>query len=225
MRMLCLLVFVCLGCQPGSQAVRPAGEAVHVDGEWLGIQPEAPTPAEGMLPEGAERLPTLAPPAPLQPIYKAPPEYVDERELPPDATGAELGKQYPHIIIDGVRCDWDTERKRYVDATWGCRVVWLQAGVDRQLMSQCEYRAGTDGQLHDGDIQVVLKPLQIRDGGAWRDLRPGDAIHASAAKALGLPAEGYAGDLVPIGQSLLLVEWDGKVWRHVDRATAVRSCE
>lgn len=156
---------------------------------------------------------------PLPPLDNVP--YVDESNLPEDDRHSEeSGKKFPRIIIDGVKCRWDADRKSYVDAVFGCKVIWLQVGNDRQLMSHCDWRQGKDGQLQDGDVQIVFKPLQIRDHGEWRDMRDEDPIHPNAAKAFGLPENPERGHFSPIGKSLLWARFDGDTWRLVDSTKA-----
>lgn len=150
------------------------------------------------------------------------PSFVDEANIVGkfDSTEA-LGKAYPRIAIDGVKCEYDPAQKWFLHAEYGCRVMWMEAGNDKMLMGHLDWRGASNAESFknkDGDIRLVALPLQIMKDGRWIDLRPGDVIHLNAAIGLGLQAKDQtpsAGDLRRIGNSGLWATFDGHDWKLV----------
>jgi hypothetical protein len=149
-------------------------------------------------------------------------EYVDEANITGDFPNTEeLGKAYPRIIIDGVKCDYDPEQKWFVHAALRCRVMWMGFGKDMCLMDQCDWRnhEGPPYENQDGDIRVLMQPIQILEKGKWRSLRTADTIHVNAAIGLGLQSKGETPErdtVSRIGLTNLWAGFDGSVWHLVD---------
>lgn len=149
--------------------------------------------------------------------------YVDECNIRGEFPNTEdLGKAYPHIIIDGVRCDYDPEQKWFVHAALRCRVMWMGIGDGKILMDRVDFRdhEGEPYENKDGDILVEMQPLKIMEKGKWRTLKAGDPIHKYAATYLGLQktkdATPERDTLSRLGNSDYWAEFDGETWKLAD---------
>lgn len=147
--------------------------------------------------------------------------YVDEANVRGDFPNTEeLGKAYPRIIIDGVKCDYDPDQKWFVHADYRCRVMWLGIGNDKVLMSENDWRdhSGPPFENRDGDIRLLMQPLQILDKGKWREVRPTDKLHVNAAVGLGLQKKDETPQrdtLSRLGRTNLWFQYTDS-WRLVD---------
>lgn len=151
-------------------------------------------------------------------------EYVDEANIRGDFPSTEeLGKVYPRIIIDGVKCDYDPDQKWFVHADLRCRVMWMGIGDQKILMDRVDFRdhEGEPFTNQDGDILIEMHPLKIMENGKWRLVKQGDPIHKYAATALGLQKKDETPErdtLSRLGRSEYWAEFDGETWKLADTA-------
>lgn len=66
----------------------------------------------------------------IDPVYLPETQVLSPIPYPTETNSEALGRVCPHIIIDGVMCDYDPRIKWFRDSKWQQKVVWLEYGGD-----------------------------------------------------------------------------------------------